>query len=31
MEASEQRLRAELHKLERLEFDLTEQDTRVLE
>ncbi len=31
MESSEQRLREELHKLERLEFELTEQDTLVLE
>jgi hypothetical protein len=31
MESSEERLRAELHKLERLEFELTEQDTLVLE
>jgi len=31
MESGEQRLHAELHKLERLEFELTEQDTLVLE
>jgi serine/threonine protein kinase len=31
MEASEQRLKEELHKLERLEFELTEQDTLILE